>query len=60
MSDDQEQHDELRIEFDRELDGRWIATAPEVWGEPSVYGSSKLDALRNLIDVMESITTGHV
>jgi predicted RNase H-like HicB family nuclease len=34
----------LKVELDRELDGRWIADIPEIPGAMS-YGDSKLDAI---------------
>jgi predicted RNase H-like HicB family nuclease len=34
----------LKVEFDREEDGRWIADVPELPGV-TVYGSTKEDAL---------------
>ena len=42
----------LVIEFERELDGRWIASAPESKGEPSVYGGTRQEALQNLVELL--------
>jgi predicted RNase H-like HicB family nuclease len=35
---------ELRVEFDREVDGRWIAEIPELAGVLA-YGSTRAEAL---------------
>ena len=38
----------LTVEFDREVDGRWIADIPEL-PRVMVYGNSKEDALVNVL-----------
>jgi predicted RNase H-like HicB family nuclease len=40
----------LAVEFDREVDGQWIADIPELPGV-IVYGNSKEDALVNLLEL---------
>jgi predicted RNase H-like HicB family nuclease len=45
---------DLRVELEREVDGRWIADYPAIPGA-TVYGDSIPDALRKLALVLEEI-----
>ena len=41
---------EMRIELDREVDGRWIAEMPDLPGV-MVYGDSKAEAIRRVKEI---------
>jgi predicted RNase H-like HicB family nuclease len=58
MTEESAQHksfmDSLAVEFDREVDGRWIAEIPKLAGVMA-YGETKREALKKVCVIAETI-----